>query len=333
MTQNGAAFRCLLMTDFAEDLFQKHNIPVQIEYGGWINGRVAYTEQQMIHHINRSQINLAIIEVDEIRRQVIAACPSLRIIASMRANPVNVDLEAAQENNVTVLFTPGRNAQAVAELTLGLILDLLRHVSASHDHMARGQWGEKENDPYLLFRGLELQGKTIGFLGFGEVGQATARLLQGFNASLLVYDPYQPETLLKDYHATPTDLQTLFRTSDIITLHASLNSKTRGMVGANLLHTMKPNSVLVNTARAGLVDREALFQALSSGWLAAAALDVHYDEPPSPGDPLLSLPNVLATPHIGGATREVITRGSEMVITDLARLLNGEKPFHAATRP
>jgi D-3-phosphoglycerate dehydrogenase len=257
----------------------------------------------------------------------------LQVIASLRANPVNVDLTAASDHGIVVLYTPGRNSQAVAELTLCLILDLLRHVSAAYIDMSNGRWGDKEDDPYLRFRGNELQGRTVGILGLGEIGRAVAHLLSGFDINLLAYDPLQPPAIFEKARASKVDLHTLFGSSDIVTLHAPLNDQTRSIVNVDLIRKMRPGAVLVNTARAHLIERDALANALRDGQIGGVAFDVFYEEPPSLDDPILSLPNVLYTPHIGGATREVIAKGSKMVISDLSKLLKGEKPLHAAVYP
>lgn len=329
MSGQNRKMRCLVMTDFAEELFGVHGIPAQIEYGGWLKGRIPFTEEQMIERINRFQANMVVIEVDEVSRRVMEACPSLQVIASLRANPVNVDLAGADDLGIVVLNTPGRNAQAVAELALCLMLDLLRHVSASQTDLLAGRWGDKEDDPYLRFRGDELEGKTVGILGLGEIGRRVARLLTGFDAKLLAYDPFQAKAVFEQANAVQVDLPTLFGSSDIVTIHAPMTAQTRGLVNADLIGKMKPGALLINTARAHLVEKEALLQALTEGRIAAG-LDVYYDEPPSAEEPLLKLSNVVCTPHIGGATREVITKGSQMVIADLVRLMNGEKPLHAA---
>jgi phosphoglycerate dehydrogenase-like enzyme len=333
MSEFNSDIRCLIMSDFVEELFSEYGIPVKIEHGGWLTGRVPFTPEQMIERVNHSQTNLVIIEVDEVSRKVMEACPSLQVIASLRANPMNVDLSAANDHGIVVLHTPGRNSNAVAEFTLCLILNLLRHTSAAHNDLIDGRWGEKEEDPYLRFRGSELQGKTVGILGLGEIGQAVAHLLSGFDVKILAHDPFQSNEIFLKAQASPVDLNTLFSTSDIITLHAPLNNQTKSIVSDDLIRRLRPGAILINTARANLVEKNALVSALKDGRIAAAGLDVHYEEPPFPDDPLLSLQNVLCTPHIGGATREVITKGSRMVILDLFRLLNGEKPIHAAVYP
>lgn len=333
MNEPASEIRCLVMSDFVEALFGAHGIPVTIEHGGWLLGRVPFSEEQMIERVNRFQANMVVIEVDEVSRRVMEACPSLQVIASLRANPVNVDLTAAKDLGIIVLNTPGRNAQAVAELALCLMLDVLRHVSASHIDLKAGHWGEKEDDPYLRYRGGELQGKTVGIVGLGEIGQTVARLLSGFGVDLLAYDPFKSKLDFEKANAPAVDLSTLFERADIVTLHVPLSRQTRGMVDESLIQKMKPGAILINTARAHLVEKEALVKALKDGRLAAVGVDVFYDEPPAADDVLLALPNVLSTPHIGGATTDVIAKGSQMVISDLARLLNGEHPLHAAVYP
>lgn len=333
MSGKNSAIRCLVMSDFAEELFEEFGICAVIEHGGWLDGRIPYTPEQIIERVNRSQINVVIIEVDEVPRKVIEACPSLQVIATLRANPVNVDLAAAGDHGVVVLNTPGRNARSVAELAVCLMIDLLRHVSAAQDDLRKGCWGEGEEDPYLRFRGHELHGKTVGIFGLGEIGQVVAQLLSGFGVNLIAYDPFQPQPVFEKVQASPVDLDTLFRSSDIVTLHAPFSKQTSGIINEDLIRKMKPGALLINTARAHLVEKDALVSALKEGRIAAAGFDVHYEEPPSPDDPLLALSNVLCTPHIGGATHEVIVKGSRIVMMDLVRLLKGEKPHHAAVYP
>jgi D-3-phosphoglycerate dehydrogenase len=323
----------LVATDFDEDVFPLFGWSPIIHRGDWVVDRVPYKPEELIEHINRIAADVLVVEVEEVPGRVFMSCPGLQVVASLRANPVNVDLESAERSGVVVLYAPGRNAQAVAEFTLGLILDLMRSLTVSNIDLQRGRWGEGEQDPYLRFRGRELSGKSVGLLGFGAIGQAVARLLSGFSVDVLACDPYQPGTVFESLGVRAVDFSTLFRESDILSIHLALNEETRGMIGEDELRKMKPGAFLINTARAAIVDRDALQRALTEGWIAGAGLDVHYVEPPEDGDLLLGLPNVLATPHIGGATWEVITKGSEMVIADIDRMLEGQSPKHAAVYP
>ncbi len=330
MGEISSGLSILLATDFDEKVFSTHRLEPILHYGGWVVDRIPYSPEEMIHDINFLGVNVLVVEVEDVPRTIFEACPDLAVVASLRANPVNVDLKAAQKHGVIVLHTPGRNAHSVAELTICLILDLLRHVSNSHIDMQAGNWGEGVDDPYLRFRGKELSGKTVGLVGFGEIGHAVANLLSGFQVQLLAHDPYQEPATFKNYAAVSVELPILLGESDIISIHTPLNDETRDMLGIEELRLTKPGSMIVNTARAAVINRQALLTALENAWISAIALDVHYEEPPRKNDELLALPNVLFTPHIGGATNEVISHGSEIVAADLARLLRGGHPKHAA---
>ncbi len=323
----------LFATDFDLTTVNDLEIPASIAYGGWVEDRIPYTPEGLIKAVNLLNIQVLVVEVEEVPAEIFQRCPSLLMVISMRANPVNVDLEAAEEAGVIVLHAPGRNAPAVAELTLGLMLDILRDTSRSQREMREGRWGEAKEDPYLRFRGRELSGKTVGLMGFGAIAQHLVRLLAGFGSEVLAYDPYQLEALFHEHHVKPVPLDELLEHSDLISIHAPLNKETRDLLGDRELSLMKSDAYLINAARAAIVNREALLKALAQHIIAGAAFDVHYEEPPRSGDPLYALPNFLYTPHIGGATIETIQRGSEMVMEDLVRIFQGETPQAAAVFP
>ncbi len=330
MGEISSGLSILVATDFDEKVFSNYGLDPIIHYGGWAIDRIPYSPEEMIHDINFLGVNVLIVEVEDVPRIIFEECPDLAVVASLRANPVNVDLEAAQNHGVIILHTPGRNAQSVAELTICLILDLLRHVSDSHIDMRSGIWGEGLEDPYLRFRGHEVRGRTVGLVGFGAIGQAVAGLLSGFQVQILAYDPYLEPATFNAYEAKSVELPILLGESDIVSIHTPMNDETRDMLGIEELRLAKPGSMIVNTARAAVINRQALITALENAWISAIALDVHYEEPPREQDELLDLPNVLCTPHIGGATHEVISHGTEIVAADLARLLEGKHPVHAA---
>ena len=318
-------FRFLITTDFNLSALSKFRFNHSVSYGGWIVDRVPYEPEKMVKDINKLGINILIVEVEEVSAYVFENCPELVAVITMRANPVNIDLDAAKKHRINVIHAPGRNAQSVTELTICLMLDVLRKVSFSYWDMCRGNWGEGKQDPYLRFRGNELQGKKVGLIGFGAIGQSVAKLLEGFLVDVLAYDPYQTEEVFSKFNAAPVQLDFLLRQADIISIHTPLNKETINLLGEREFLLMKPEAIIINTARAAVINKEAFVKALQEGLIAGAALDVHYNEPPLPDDPLYSLQNLLFTPHIGGATREVITRGSEIVIEELASCLEGEK--------
>ena len=272
-------------------------------------------------------------EVDQVRARVIEQVDRLQVIVCCRADPVNVDVAAATERGILVLRAPGRNAQAVADLTLALMLMSLRNIPQAMDVL------RQEDGPQGMFKmavaffdlkGSELWGKTVGIIGLGAVGGEVARRLCGFEAELLVYDPHVADEVVERLGAKRADLATLLSEADVVTLHAPLTEKTKGMLGRKEFSLMKPTARLINTARAELTDEEALYEALKEGRISGAALDVFAQEPPPADHPLLQLPNVIATPHIGGNTLQIPEHQSRIVVSDLERLFRGEQPLHAA---
>ncbi len=207
----------------------------------------------------------------------------------------------------------------------------LRHIPQSMDILRQegGPQGMvKMAVAFFELKGNELWGKTVGIIGLGAVGREVAKRLKGFGTKLLVYDPYVSQEAVDELDAAIVELDSLLREADVVTLHAALTDETKGMLGRRELDLMKPSALLVNTARAELTDEGALVDALEKGGIAGAALDVFVEEPPASDHPLLQLPNVIATPHIGGNTYEIPVHQSRIVVSDLERLFQGEKPLH-----
>jgi phosphoglycerate dehydrogenase-like enzyme len=270
--------------------------------------------------------DVLIIEADLVHAEVLESCP-IRMIGCCRGDPVNVDLELATRKGIPVFHTPGRNADAVADLTLAFLLMLARHLGPIHDTFRQG--GERFTGAgdflkmYTRFTGVELGGRTVGLVALGAVGREVAARLVAFKARVLAYDPY-----VRD--APPgvelCALDDLLRRSDFVSLHAPVTEETRNLVSRQRLALMKPTAFFVNTARAALTDEDALYEMLRTNRLAGAALDVLAEEPLQPGNRFLALPNVLVTPHIGGATVDVTRHQSEIVVDAIERWLRGERP-------
>jgi D-3-phosphoglycerate dehydrogenase len=250
----------------------------------------------------------------QVTKPLIEAAPRLRWIARAGAGLDNIDVAAARERGIGVLNVPGANAVAVAELTFGLLLALLRHLPAAHASVARGEW-EKSR-----FMGRELRGKTLGIVGLGKIGRAVAQRARAFEMTCVGSDPAIPASEIRSLGVEPLPFETVLSRAEILTLHVPLVPETRGMIGAAELARLPQGAILVNAARGGLVDERALADALERGAIAGAALDVFETEPPK-DSPLLGHPRVLATPHIGAATVEAQEAvGEEIVKLLLSRM-------------
>jgi D-3-phosphoglycerate dehydrogenase len=232
---------------------------------------------------------------------VLSAAPDLRGVARAGTGLDNIDVETARGRGIDVVNAPAANAISVAELVFGLLLALERQLIPATSSLAAGRW-EKSR-----FMGRELHGKTLGLVGFGRIGRDVAQRARAFGMRVHACDPVLSHWPVEFDWVAPRTLDALLRESDVITLHLPLTPESRGMIGERELSLMKPDAVLVNAARGGVVDEEALHRALTANKIRGAALDVFAQEPPGE-NPLLGLPNVIATPHLGAATFEAQAR-------------------------
>lgn len=274
-------------------------------------------------------VDAIVTQVAPITRRVFQAAPSLRAVACSRNVPVNVNVEEATRRNIPVLCAPGRNAQAVAEFTVALALCELKNIARAHELLRQGTW---RTDLYRYERaGRQVHGLTVGLVGFGAIGSRVAAYFRALDMQVLVHDPYVPDEVLERVGVPRADdLDHLLRRSDVVSLHSRVTPETRGLIGRRELSLMKSTAILINTARGPLVDYEALYEALSDGSIAGAALDTFATEPLEPGSPLLALPNVTLTPHIGGSSQETAHDSAELVAADLRRVFSDEVPIHCS---
>ncbi len=275
-----------------------------------------YDDEQLAKRVADEGATIVVCEADRVGPATLDL--PLVVVGSTRGDPTNVDVAAATARGIPVLNAPARNADAVAELTVGLLFAAARHVVAADREVRAGQMYADGTIPYQRFRGWELAGRTAGIVGYGAIGRAVAWRLAGLGLRVITADPYAADAT----HA----LDDLLAEADVVCMHARVTPETAGMVGAAQFARMKDGAIYLNAARAALHDTDALVAALRSGHLAAAGLD-HFDgEWLAPDAPLAQLPNVVLTPHIGGATYDTEANHARMISDGIAALLAGGRP-------
>ena len=272
------------------------------------------------HEMQDAEVLLHVLE--PVSAATIAAAPSLRLIQKLGIGVDTIDLEAARQRGIAVCNMPGTNTRAVAELTLLLMLASLRRLAELDAQTRRGKGWCLDSDS--LDRLSELGGRDVGLVGFGAVGRCLAPMLIAAGARVI----YSDISEASDTAAAFVPLQALLSTADVVSLHLPLTSETTGIMNAAAFASMKRGSILINTARGGLVVESALLHALESGHLSAAGLDVFAEEPVGASNPLLALPNVVCTPHLAWFTRETLTRSLGVFAENCRRLRDGQALIH-----
>jgi D-3-phosphoglycerate dehydrogenase / 2-oxoglutarate reductase len=267
---------------------------------------------------------LCVVHHAPLTKRVVEACPDLRIFVVCRGGPVNANIPAATQAGIRVCFTPGRNATATAEFAVAMILAALRRIPATDRGIRNLEW---PGNYTFETAGFELDGATCGLVGYGAIGSRVAQILKGFGASVLAYDPYA-----KGGSVQLVSLEELLRRSQVVSLHARETPQTRGLIGRKEIALMPKGSVLVNCARGALLDYAALEEALRSGHLFAAAVDVFPEEPLPPGSSLRELPNLVMTPHIAGGTRQAAEKAARLAAEEIQRYLTGQ-PLRFCANP
>ena len=300
--------------------FAKLQGMADVVYDPWIDQTPLriYSAEQLAQRASAENANVLVVESDSVGGPVFDL--PLRAVASTRGDPNNVDIAGATNAGIPVLYTPGRNADAVAEMTVALLLATTRHLLTADADVRAGQAFRDGTIPYQRFRAWEVAGQTAGLVGLGAVARALKWRLEGLGVNVIAHDPYNVEAR----HS----LDGLLAAADIVSLHAPVTDETTGMIGAAQFAAMRDGAVFLNTARAQLHDTDALVNALRSGKVAAAGLD-HFAGEWLPTDhPLASMPNVVLTPHIGGATWNTEARQPHIVADGLEALLSGRTPPH-----
>ncbi len=284
--------------------------------------RGADQEPELTRRIRDARVVLGLRAYTHYTKRVLDECPALRMISLWGSGTDGVDLDACAERGITVTNTPGVNAHAVAEHTLALLLAFAHRIPRMDAAVRAGQWPRDQLT--------QLEGKTLGLIGLGAIGSRVAQLAAPFGMRLLASTHGPDNGRAARLGASHVPLERLLAESDFVSLHLRLSGATRGLLGRAELERMKPTAVLVNTARAALVDRDALLGVLRDGRIAGAALDVFHEEPIAAGDPLLSMPNLVLTPHNAGSTPEVIDAGLDRAVENVELFLRGT-PRHVVT--
>lgn len=329
-----------ICADFSQDGIEMlKNTGHEVRTGGWGFTSKILTEDEMIAEIGDADV--LFVGYEPVTRKVLENT-HLKVISSIRGGPrANIDVDAASELGIPVFFTFGREALPVADFTMGVLLGLARKIVRADSELHRGVftapagdfgsdkdviWDMNPEGPWQSRKGIELEGRTLGLIGFGTVGKQVAQRAKGFEMDVLVYDPYQSAEEIAQRGCKKVELDELLASSDAISFHAKVTDANKDMISFEQFDKMKDGVFLINTARAGLVNEAALRNALRTGKLGGLGLDVFHSEPIKRDDEYFTHPNVILTPHIAGAGVGVIYLQSVMLVNDLLLYLAGGKP-------
>lgn len=301
---------------------------MEITYEPWRETGIIYFDvKELIKKLN--DYDVFITEADDLKIEALFENTNLKLIGSCRGDPFNVNLKAATKNNIPVLYTPLRNVDAVAEFTISLMLMLARKLHNADRIIHSDEFEILEFEDYVeylnKFQGIELNGKTIGIIGLGQIGRRVADRLKPFGVNFLIYDPYVNENTIKDY-GERVEIDYLMEKSDFITIHAIATDENENLINEERILKMKKTAFLINTSKGSIIDYDALHKALKEEQIGGAALDVFPLEPIDEDNEFIELRNAIITPHIGGNTEEVVKRQSEILLNDVTMWLKGEKP-------
>lgn len=269
-----------------------------------------------------------IIRVAKCDARAIEKSPKLKVIGRTGVGYDSVDVRKATELGIPVVITPGANSRSVAEHTIAMMLSLSKSLDEYQEEMKRGNWEVRNTR-----KAFEFEGKTVGILGMGAIGREVCKMARGLGMSVLAYDPFLPEEKIISCGALyEPDYEELLKKADFVAVHVPLTEQTRGMIREKQLREMKETAIIINCSRGGIVDERDLYAALTSGEIAGAGLDVYEQEPISPDHPLLSLENVVLSPHSAAQTKEAVIKMADMCVRGCLAVLAGKKwPYVADT--
>lgn len=311
----------LIVADFDDDALSQLPVGLGIERRAPADGPVSLARSMAAAQLQ--DVTAIVCEMDVVDEQVLEMAPQLELVISCRSNPTNVDVAGCAARGITVVTTPARNADVTADLAFALLLTSVRRVGAAERWLRSGGWDPADPyEPYRRFRGFGLRDRTVGIVGGGAIGRRVAQRAKGFGMHVLIADPFVSQEDLGAL-AELADLHDLLRRADVVTIHAPLNEATTGMIGAAEVAMMRPGAILINAARAAIVDEQPLIDALLSGHLGGAGFDVYWDEPLAADHPLRAMEHVVLTPHIGGASDDVIVEHSRQAVAALRAWADG----------
>lgn len=319
--------RALILAPFSEDGLLRLRQHMDVSYESWLDTNTLQDPDELGQRLAAEDVAVLIVEADFVFEEVFAAAPGLRLVGVCRNALNQIDVQSATAHGVAVTHAPGRNTNAVAEMTLGLMLALARHIPQA-DRLVTGAGWRDPSIGYRSFRGREIAGATVGIVGFGQIGREVAGKCIALGARVIAFDPLVADQQLNALGVSSATLDEVAAASDFVSLHVPEIDATRRMVGAAFLNLMKHDAYLINTGAGSCVDPEALSLALEAGQLAGAALDVFEGQPLPASSPLYNAPNLILTPHIGGATEETVARHSQIMVDEIERLLSGGELQH-----
>ena len=322
--------KAYITATFDSDALEHLRRSMEVVYEDWRQTHKLYfSGEEFAERIRKTGADILIVEADLVHDEVIEGC-GLKMIGAARGDPLNIRVDLATERKIPVFFAPARNAQAVAELTVGFMLCTARRIHEVYHEIRSGQLrfedGEDYFGGYQRYTGIELEGKTVGVVGFGAIGQRVARILGGFGCRIIAFDPYAQEGSYQKLSAQRVDLDTLVRECDILTVHCPEAPETDDLINADRVRALKPGAYVMNLARARVVNEDALYEGLKSGRIAGAGLDVLSHEPVQADNRFLQLSNVVILPHYGGNTRETVVRQSRMIVEAMEDYQAGRRP-------
>lgn len=294
----------------------------QVDYSEWHSEEQAMTKAQLLEAVKEVDGVISVLS-DPLDAEVLAAGPNLKVISQLAVGFNNIDIEEATKRGIRVTNTPDVLTNATADLTFALLLAAARKLSAASEEVREGKW---QSWSLLQLAGKELSGSTIGILGFGRIGQAVARRAKGFDMNVIYWNRSKKPEAEAQIGATYHEFEDVLKKTDFLVIMLPFAPELKYLIGKDELALMKADAILVNTARGGLVDEAALYDALKSGKLGAAGLDVFEQEPVPTDHPLLTLPNVEVAPHIGSSTRATRMEMAHLTVRNLLAVLEGKEP-------